>query len=173
VAPAELDVGFHQQLAYAVASYTIELFQNALGRTVRWPWAGRGAANDERDKLCIFPHSQEIEQAWFDPNGSVHLGYFTAPPGSKIAGQRVYACLAFDVLMHSVTHALLAAIGRDEGDPSAERFAWVEAMCDLLPHLHHFTVPDAVLETITPSRGRIHDSTFLPDVVPTAANAAI
>jgi len=65
VAPAELDVRFHQQMSYAVASYTIELFQNALGRTVRWPWARRAVSDDEHDKLRVFPHSQETENAWF------------------------------------------------------------------------------------------------------------
>src|SRR5439155_22533466 len=32
VAPSEFDVRFHQQMVYAVATYTIELFQNSLGR---------------------------------------------------------------------------------------------------------------------------------------------
>jgi hypothetical protein len=173
VTPDELDVRFHQQMSYAVASYTIELFQNALGRPVRWPWAGRAGSDDERDKLRVFPHSQEVENAWFDGDGAVHLGYFTALPGSNIAGQRVYSCLAFDIVMHSVTHALLAAIGRAESDTAAEGFAWQEAICDLLPLLHHFTVSDAVLETITRAHGRIHDSTFLPDAVPATSRAAI
>lgn len=173
VEPAELDVRFHQQMSYAVASYTIELFQNALGRTVRWPWARRARSDDEHDKLRILPHSQETENVWFDRDGTVHLGYFTAPPRSSIAGQRVYACLAFDIVMHSVTHALLAAVGRAHSGAAAEGFDWQEAICDLLPLLHHFTVPDAVLETITRAHGRIHDSAFLPDAAPATSSAAI
>ena len=38
--PSDVDPQFHQQMVYAVAMSTIERFETALGRPIRWPWAG-------------------------------------------------------------------------------------------------------------------------------------
>jgi hypothetical protein len=41
IAPSESDPRFHQQMLYAVASDTIEQFENALGRRIHWRRAER------------------------------------------------------------------------------------------------------------------------------------
>lgn len=140
--PSELDARFHQQMVYAVATHTIDLFQNALGRSIRWPW--------ERHPLRLHPHSGGGDEAAFDADeGEVHFPCFAAPPGMGPPGQRIYTCLSFDVVMQATSRALMAAIGRPDPSP------WADGLAMLLPLLHHLSRPDAVLEATRSAGARV------------------
>src|SRR5205823_4799618 len=65
--PSESDPRFHQQMVYAVASRTIEHFERALGRPIRWrqqPGSRRGMPFHGR--LRIFPHAFQQANAFYD-----------------------------------------------------------------------------------------------------------
>ena len=101
--PSERDPRFHQQMVYAVTSALLENFERGLGRRFRW----RG-----RDRLRIFPHGFQGENAVFDDchGGSLRFGYFrTDPqdPGRNLPGQWVFSCLSHDIIVHEATHALV------------------------------------------------------------------
>src|SRR5271154_897458 len=72
--PSESDPRFHQQMVYAVASETLQRFENALGRRVPWARFGKsGAAGDEtahktlaaRHVLFLFPHAMAEANAFY------------------------------------------------------------------------------------------------------------
>src|SRR4051812_27928403 len=83
--PTESDPRFHQQMVYAVASRTIQHFEFALGRPIRW----RRRYGSRRDmpfhrKLRIFPHAFQQANAFYHAKlGAVLFGYY---PASKASG---------------------------------------------------------------------------------------
>jgi hypothetical protein len=73
LAPSESDPRFHQQMVYAVASETLQRFEYALGRRVRWrgtkrspsaPSVPRGASRC----LNLFPHAMCQANAFYSPD---------------------------------------------------------------------------------------------------------
>src|SRR5207245_1250892 len=106
--PSEIDLRFHQQMAYAVAMRTINAFEQALGRPIQWPWAASSDGSRPEDKLRIYPHDQRIPNASSNTEtGELFLGYDVLP-GSR--GEIVYSCLSFDIVAHGAVHALLASV---------------------------------------------------------------
>src|SRR6266436_5876184 len=83
--PSENDPRFHQQMVYAVASKTIQHFQFALGRKVRWSRRRKGSTRERGRSLRIFPHAMQEANAYYDPRQHALLfGYFAA--SEKAAG---------------------------------------------------------------------------------------
>ena len=100
--PSENDPRFHQQMVYAVASTTIQHFQFALGRKVRWSRRRKGSTRDRGRALRIFPHAMQEANAYYDPRPHALLfGYFAASEqdaGTSLPGQTVYTCLSHDIV---------------------------------------------------------------------------
>jgi hypothetical protein len=160
--PSELDFQFHQQMVYAVASRTIQAFEQALGRPVRWPWAASADSRRVEDKLRIHPHARRTANAWVIPTtGELFFGYDT----SQEDGQLFFSCLAYDIVVHETVHPLLQAVfPKATGAPSADALAFQEGFADLIALLQHFDFEQALLDAVLRTGGRIWELTTAPDV---------
>jgi hypothetical protein len=89
--PTESDPRFHQQMVYAVASETIDRFEQALGRKIHWRRADRPPGSDDASsgkllhkthdiwRLNLFPHAMIQANAFYSPEAKgILFGYFTA-----------------------------------------------------------------------------------------------
>jgi hypothetical protein len=173
--PSEADPGFHQQMAYAVATKTIENFSYALGRRVGWrkrPGKGRGRARSyESPPLRIYPHGMQDANAYYDPGRhALFLGYFEASrreAGRNLPGQIVYTCLSHDIIAHETTHALLHDLRPHYLTPTGcDAAAFHEALADLVALLQHFGFEAALVDHLMDTGGRLHDTELAPDVAP-------
>src|SRR6516225_1520432 len=69
ISPSESDPRFHQQMLYAVASDTIEQFENCLGRRIHWRRAERPLnapkkwQPDDILTLTLYPHAMQQANA--------------------------------------------------------------------------------------------------------------
>ena len=166
--PSELDLRFHQQMVYAVTMRTIKAFEQALGRTIRWPWSSSNK-NRLTDRLRLYPHASGDANAHFDPDtGAIRFGY--APPtdangNPTSVDELVFTSLSFDVIAHETVHALLSAIFPvSPMGMTAEAQALHEGLADIVALLGHFEFRDAVVETIERTGGRIYAPTMAADV---------
>ena len=186
--PSESDPRFHQQMVYAVASETIERFEAALGRTVRWRRADRPRISDPKAKpgahkggswrktediwtLNLFPHAMVQANAFYSPQAKgILFGYFAADEtsqGRNLPGQRVFTCLSHDIIAHEVTHAIIDGIRTYFTEPSnPDVLAFHEAFSDLAALFSHFSHKDALLDTIQKTGGQLYQFELKPDAAP-------
>lgn len=151
--PDESDPRFHQQMVYAVAMKTIELFERSLGRRLSLRRRKRRNGGWESHPLLILPHAFEGANAYYDPNShAVLFGYFRADPtdpGPNLPGQWVFTCLSHDIVVHEVTHALLHRLRKhflDATNPDV--LALHEGLADIVAVFQHFTYQDVVADAI-------------------------
>lgn len=191
--PSESDPRFHQQMVYAVASETIERFEAALGRNIRWRRADRprggtttaGASGDEVKTwrktddiwtLNLFPHAMVQANAFYSPEAKgILFGYFTAEKtnqGRNLPGQRVFTCLSHDIIAHEVTHAIIDGIRTYFTEPTnPDVLAFHEGFADLAALFSHFSHKDALLDTIQKTGGRLYQFELKPNAAPTGTSS--
>lgn len=186
--PSESDPRFHQQMVYAVATETIERFEAALGRRIRWRRADRPRGFDEEPKanvdhkgswrktkdiwtLNLFPHAMVQANAFYSPAAKgILFGYFTAEEtnqGRNLPGQRVFTCLSHDIIAHEVTHAIIDGIRTYFTEPTnPDVLAFHEAFSDLAALFSHFSHNEALLDTIQKTGGQLYQFELKPDAAP-------
>jgi hypothetical protein len=166
--PSESDPRFHQQMVYAVASETVRRFEFALGRDIRWRRA-YGRKNDPlRKHLRIFPHAFQQANAFYDPTlKAVLFGYFRAVDanaGSNLPGQTIFTCLSHDIIAHEVTHAILDGLREQFSEAtSVDTPAFHEAFADIVALFQHFSMREALIDTIRRTGGQFFRSELEPD----------
>ncbi|HEX6729127.1 MAG TPA: hypothetical protein VF074_03910 [Pyrinomonadaceae bacterium] len=192
--PSESDPRFHQQMVYAVASETIERFEAALGRRIRWRRADRPRGFDQKTQttdgeggswrktkdiwtLNLFPHAMVKANAFYSPEAKgILFGYFQAEEtnqGRNLPGQRVFTCLSHDIIAHEVTHAIIDGIRTYFTEPTnPDVLAFHEAFSDLAALFSHFSHKEALLDTIQKTGGELYQYELKPDTAPTSANGS-
>ncbi|HEY3484482.1 MAG TPA: hypothetical protein VGK49_03815, partial [Ilumatobacteraceae bacterium] len=155
--PSEGDHRFHQQMVYAVAMKTIENFERALGREIRF----RG-----NRPLKLFPHAFRGANAFYDPESrSIFFGYFRADeasPGSNIPKQWVFTCLSHDIVAHETTHAIVDKLRfRYRYPTNRDALAFHEAIADVVAIFQHFTFPEVLSEAIRTTRADLRSASPL------------
>ena len=173
IAPSESDPCFHQQMVYAVVRETQRRFEFALGRPMRWrPVTGR-RGDPLRGYLRIFPHAFQQANAYYDPTRvALFFGYFaaTGETNDTLPGQTIFTCLSYDIIAHEATHALIDAVRTHFSEPtSQDTLAFHEAFADVVALLQHFSIEEALLETIRRTGGLIHRAVIAPEVRPQGA----
>ncbi|MFI4987141.1 MAG: peptidase M4 [Alphaproteobacteria bacterium] len=172
--PSESDPRFHQQMVYAVASETVRRFEFALGREVKWRRSAQRRPNDPyRHRLRIFPHAFQQANAFYDKNlRAVLLGYFAASEsdaGSNLPGQTIFTCLSHDIIAHEVTHAVIDGVRQHFLEStSPDTPAFHEAFADIVALFQHFSMREAVIDTIRRTGGLLHHPKLAGDVAPAA-----
>jgi len=161
--PSEGSPQFHQQMVYAVAMRTIEVFELALGRPVLWQ-PQRPAPNAKNKdwiyvpRLRLYPHALRAENAYYSPDKrAILFGYFPSEASDDATtpgGTMVFSCLSSDVIAHEMTHAILdgAARGYRE-DSNPDVLAFHEGFADIVALFEHFTYPELVASEIARARG--------------------
>ena len=169
-APSYSDPRFHQQMVYAVAMKTYDLFRTALGRDITWSFDRRHAAgSDGNNRLLLRPHGPQVANAWYDRRrGEIVFGYFKAQRSTSMvqAGTgQVFTCLSHDVIAHEMSHALIDGLRSHFMVPSHPDVpAFHEAFADLVAVFQHFTLTDIVRSAIAKTRGRVESAEVLVDV---------
>jgi len=160
----ETDPRFHQQMAYAVASRTIAVFERALGRRALWAprlikdQDGRTQGSQFVQRLRIYPHGVRAANAYYSPDKkALLLGYFNgreAGDGEDTVRPIVFAALSHDVIAHETAHALLDGLHRRYVEPTnPDCLAFHEAFADMVALFQHFALPNAVAAEIAATRG--------------------
>jgi hypothetical protein len=167
--PTESDPRFHQQMVYAVATETLQHFQTALGRNIRW----RHGIN----RLNLFPHAMLQPNAFYSPEAKgILFGYFrasTTHPGRNLPGQTVFTCLSRDIIAHETTHAIIDGIRSFFMEPTnIDVPAFHEAFADLAALFRHFSHTEALLDTLQKTGGQLFEFQLKPEAG-TAEEAAV
>ncbi|NMN06748.1 MULTISPECIES: peptidase M4 [unclassified Novosphingobium] len=154
--PTESDPRFHQQMVYAVASETLERFEVALGRRIRWRHAKSRTA-----PLKLFPHALKQANAFYSRDaGGILFGYFQASQdtqGDVLPGQTIFTCLSHDIIAHEVTHAVIDGIRQYFTEPTnIDVAAFHEAFADLAALFRHFSHQEALIEALQRTGGRLY-----------------
>lgn len=186
--PSESDPRFHQQMVYAVAMETIQNFEKALGRRIRWRLDERKYDKQghliSRDhpgdiyRLNLYPHAMISANAAYSPSAKgILFGYFRASavdPGRNLPGQTVFTCLSHDIIVHEMTHAILDGIRTYFSErTSVDVAAFHEAFADIVALFRHFSHKEALLDTIQKTGGRLYQYHLEPDAVMTDGNPTI
>jgi len=160
LAPSESNPQFHQQMVYAVVGETIQHYEAALGRRIRWR---RGI-----NRLNLYPHAMISANAAYSPSAQgILFGYFRASqtnPGRNLPGQTVFTCLSHDIIVHETTHAVLDGIRTffsERTNPDVPAFH--EAFADLAALFRHFSHKEALLDTIQKTGGLLYQYHLHPD----------
>jgi len=156
--PSESDPRFHQQMVYAVAMETIQTFEEALGRSIRWSFN----RDDRKPLLRIFPHAMQSANAYYSPQlGALLFGYFPASaddPGSGLPGQTTFTCLSHDIIAHETTHAVVDAIRDAFMQPTnPDVRAFHEAFADIVALFQHFQFEEVLYDTLQRTGGVLHN----------------
>lgn len=185
--PSESDPRFHQQMVYAVASETIQNFEAALGRRIRWrlderlPDASgnlpKGPLPGDIYRLNLYPHAMVSANAAYSPSSKgILFGYFrasTLDPGRNLPGQTVFTCLSHDIIVHETTHAILDGIRTYFSErTSPDVAAFHEAFADIAALLRHFSHKEALLDTIQKTGGQLYQYHLQPDAAPAEGTPA-
>ena len=186
--PTESDPRFHQQMVYAVAMETIQNFESALGRRIRWRLDERvpdpdgniapGPRDGDIHRLNLYPHAMVSANAAYSPAAKgILFGYFRASaidPGRNLPGQTVFTCLSHDIIVHELTHAILDGIRTYFSErTSSDVAAFHEAFADIVALFRHFSHKEALLDTIQKTGGRLYQYHLEPDALVTDGKAAI
>lgn len=176
LAPSEGNPQFHQQMVYAVASKTIDNFEQALGRKALWAphichdeGTGQWVSAQPVPRLRIYPHALREANAYYSPDKKALLfGYFPATlsnDSENLPGGMVFTCLSQDVVAHETTHALLDGLHRYFAEPSnPDVLGFHEAFADLVALFQHFTQPEALRHQISRTRGDLATQNLLGEL---------
>jgi hypothetical protein len=183
LAPTESDPRFHQQMVYAVASDTIEQFEQALGRRIHWRRAERpldapsGWLPEDILTLTLYPHAMQQANAFYSPAAhGILFGYFNAGQenaGHNIPGQMIFTCLSHDIIVHEMTHAILDGLRSyfmEQTNPDVAAFH--EAFADLAALFRHFAHREVLLDTIQRTGGRLYTPALKGDSLTDLADRA-
>ncbi|HEX7151611.1 MAG TPA: hypothetical protein VF618_09005 [Thermoanaerobaculia bacterium] len=164
LAPSESDPRFHQQMVYAVAMETINIFERALGRDILFRFQD---AAGSRNVLRIFPHAMYEPNAYYSRElGALLFGYFRASSeeaGSGLPAGTVFTCLSHDIIAHETTHAIVDTL-RDTfmEATNPDVLGFHEAFADIVALFQHFRFEDVVRDTLQRSGGVLHRFDLAP-----------
>ena len=171
--PSESEPRFHQQMVYAVACRTIQMFEVALGREIHWRRADRFGGSSEYGNsfrktndiwvLKLYPHAMQQANAYYSPQAhGILFGYFRASKtgqGRNLPGQLVFTCLSQDIIAHEVTHAVIDGIRTYFTEPTnPDVLAFHEGFADLCALFSHFSQRDSLIDTIQRTGGRLYET---------------
>jgi hypothetical protein len=167
--PRESDPKFHQQMVYAVATDTIQHFENALGRRIHWRRVEPDHTKPDLPNqgniytLNIYPHAMMAANAFYSPRArGVLFGYFKADktnPGRNLPGQTVFTCLSHDIIVHEMTHAIIDGIrGHFMEQTNPDVAAFHEAFADIVALFRHFSHTEVLIDAIQRTGGALFDA---------------
>lgn len=181
--PLESSPQFHQQMVYAVAMTTIDIFERALGRRALWSPRrpeddGEKAlqvderstfkADDYVQRLRIYPHALREANAYYSPRRKALLfGYFAAPRGDyeNVQGTMIFTCLSHDIVAHETTHALLDGLHpRFNEATNVDMRALHEAFADIVALFQRFSNAELLRHQIAQTRGDLETENLLGDL---------
>ena len=168
--PSESNPKFHQQMVYAIAMYTINNFEKALGRPALWSPIVTFDKEKRTDRfvkqLLIYPHAFRESNAYYSPAKKALLfGYFqnsNLNSNELLPYGNVFTCLSHDIIAHETTHALLDGIFKNFIEPTNyDTLAFHEAFSDIVALFQHFTVKEVLYNQIEKTKGDLNSENLL------------
>jgi hypothetical protein len=161
--PTTTDPRFAQQMTYAVAMTTYELFWLALGRLPEFAPVVRDKGDG---RIEIRPHYDLEDNAYYLPDeAALSFGYVKSSgtsAGRTQKGAFVFTSLSHDVIAHEVAHALLDGMRPHLMLPSnPDVDAFHEGFADLIALLMRFRYTEVVRRGLEDSKGGRLDSRLL------------
>ena len=184
--PSESDPRFHQQMVYAIAARTIQMFEVALGREIHWRRADRFGGSEVKGKamrktddiwvLKLYPHAMQQANAYYSPQAhGILFGFFKANKigqGRNLPGQLVFTCLSQDIVSHEVTHAVIDGIRTYFTEPTnPDVLAFHEGFADLCALFSHFSQQDSLVDAIQLTGGRLYETELAAAAVTTKSDS--
>ena len=119
--------------------------------------------------LRLFPHAFYGANAFFDHDmHAICFGYFKASltdPGPNIPGQTVFTCLAYDVIAHEMTHAVVHKLRRYFIEPSnVDVLAFHEGIADIVALFQRFSYQELLSDQIQKVRGDLREKNALVEL---------
>ncbi len=139
--PTESDPGFHQQMLYAVAMRTLENFERAMGRRIKF-------YNSPYPRLRLLPHAFHGENACYVSDlNAILFGYFRSRRGDSETNQSspiFFTCLSHDIIVHELTHAVIDRLRERFMEPTTnpDVRAFHEGFADIVALFQHFSYPE-------------------------------
>jgi hypothetical protein len=132
------DAGFRAQNVFAIAAHTLALFERYLGRRIPW--------RSGWPHLYLVPTGMLGANAHYSPDmNAVVFGWLPAVGDLPV----VYSCMAYDVIAHEVTHAVLDGLRPRFVEPGLpDQLAFHEGLADLVAMLSVFDVPGVAQELL-------------------------
>lgn len=136
---------FRAQNLFAVASSTLALVEQHLGRPVPW-YSGY-------PQLFLIPQARIEANAFYSrAHNAVLFGWLPALQGRA----PVYTALSYDVIAHEVSHAILDGLRPRYTEPGLpDQLAFHEALADLIALLSVFTLDGAAKRLLEPTDGKV------------------
>jgi hypothetical protein len=134
------DREFRAQNVFAVASHTLAVFEQHLGRPIPW--------NSQFPQLFLIPHARLEANAFYSrEHNAVLFGWLPAigdqPP--------LYSALSYDVIAHEVSHAILDGLRPRYTEPGLpDQLAFHEALADLVAMLSVFSLKGVAQHLLDP-----------------------
>ncbi|MBA3618030.1 MAG: hypothetical protein H0W56_00230 [Acidothermales bacterium] len=140
------DRGFRAQNVFAVASYTLALFEQHLGRPVPW--------RSTYPQLFLVPQARLEANAFYSREHNAVLFGWLPSVGDQ---PPLYTALSYDVIAHEVSHAILDGLRPRYTEPGLpDQLAFHEALADLVAMLSVFTLRGVAQHLLDPDRtGRV------------------
>jgi hypothetical protein len=154
-------------MVYAVATDTIQNFENALGRRIHWRRVS-STSHEVRNQgniytLNLYPHAMMAANAFYSPRAhGILFGYFKAEKanqGRNLPGQTVFTCLSHDIIVHEMTHAIIDGIrGHFMEQTNPDVAAFHEAFADIVALFRHFSHTEVLLDAIQRTGGNLFEA---------------
>jgi hypothetical protein len=131
------------QNVYAIAARTLASFEYALGRPVPWAFGSH--------HLYLVPAAFAEANAYYaDTDQALCFGYLGAPGASDT----VYAGLAYDIVAHETTHAILDGLrNRFDAPGLPDQSAFHEGFADVVALLSVFSIQEVVAAMLVGGAG--------------------
>lgn len=139
------DPEFRAQNVFAVASYTLALFEQHLGRPIPW-YSGY-------PHLYLIPQARVEANAFYSREHNAVLFGWLPSIGGRPA---VYTTLSYDVISHEVSHAILDGLRPRYTEPGLpDQLAFHEALADLVALLSVFTLHGVAERLLAPNAAKV------------------
>jgi hypothetical protein len=153
----ETDPAFRAQNVWAIATRTLDTFEQALGRRLPWSFTGH--------HLYLVPGAFAEPNAYYaSEDRAVLFGYVPRGGGKP----PVHTALAFDVVAHEVTHAILDGLRPRLAEPGLpDQLAFHEGFADIVALLSVLSSEEVIQSVLgaPDDQGRIADAGVEPEVL--------
>ncbi len=137
--------------AFATARLTIDLWENALGHIISWPWC-----NSIEDRMCIHLYNELVDAVFRKSEQAIIFGTTGNPPK--------YTCKSFDIVSHETTHAIIESVLPSIHENAGElQYTLVESASDLSPILVQTSIPGLLKKAIRDTHKNLMETSFISE----------
>jgi hypothetical protein len=148
--------------AFAIVRQTVNMYQRALGATLKWQWNSGSNA----DPIDVYPHAGVTMNAFYSRSLKALKFFFFDKPGAPSPPPQIFTCRSLDIVSHETGHAVLDSLKPNwiMASSTPQTGALHESFGDLTAIFTTLSQFDQVEAIIAQTKARLHDKTFLSDL---------